>query len=102
MILALLIVFSVLTKAEAHIIGVMPWCLASSPVHFECFQEDHELCEKTAQKRTTAFERWDCVPFPVDFRKIPKVGEALTNSEIKKPEPSPEKKIKDLKDKPDL
>ena len=88
--------------SEAHIVGVMPWCLANSPVHFECFHEDRELCEKTAQKRTTAFERWNCVPFPVDFRKIPKSGEGNATSENAPQLAPPKKNLKETKDKFDL
>jgi hypothetical protein len=63
------------SPANAHIMGTATWCLANSPVHYECQFEDRDICDKTAQKRTTIFERWDCVPYPMDFRNIPKEGE---------------------------
>ncbi len=61
--------------AEAHIMGSASWCLANSPVHFECQFEDHELCMQTAEKKSKNFEHWECVPYPMDFRNIPKSGE---------------------------
>jgi hypothetical protein len=61
--------------AWSHIMGTSTWCLANSPVHFECQFEDRDICEQTAQKRTKSFERWECVPYPMDFRNIPKEGE---------------------------
>ena len=65
--------------------GVASWCVANSPVHFECQFEDHDLCEKEAEKRSKHFETWQCVPYPMDFRNIPKTGETPVNA-------SPEKK----------
>jgi len=65
-------------SANAHIMGSASWCVANSPVHFECQFEDYDLCVQTAEKKSKNFERWQCVPYPMDFRNIPKSGEQLT------------------------
>ena len=69
-------------SAQAHIMGSSTWCLANSPVHFECQFEDYDLCQQTAQKKSkTNFETWQCVPYPIDMRNIPKSGETpVSNS----------------------
>lgn len=64
-------------NAQAHIMGSSTWCLANSPVHFECQFEDRDLCVEAAQKKSkSTFERWECVPYPIDLRNIPKSGES--------------------------
>jgi len=67
-----------MNPARAHIVGVSPWCLANSPVHFECYLNDRQMCEKEAKKKTTPLEEWRCESYPIDFSKIPKTGEKLT------------------------
>lgn len=62
-------------NSQAHLMGTSPLCVANSPVHFECFYEDFEQCEKVAKRRSNPIDRWECVRFPIDFRKLPKSGE---------------------------
>lgn len=67
--------------SESHIIGVSAWCVANSAVHFECFFSEPERCEQEAKHRSKMGENWQCVPFPVDFRNIPKSGETAVPPE---------------------
>lgn len=79
-------------SAQAHIIGTDPWCIANSPVHYECHYLDSKECELAAQKHSDVYEQWRCVSYPVDFRLIPKSGETLPNVEPRPsllPTPSP-------------
>lgn len=71
----LLLTILLATNVQAHIVGSSEWCLANSPVHFECYLSDQDRCEHEAKKRTTPIEDWRCVPYPIDFSKIPKSGE---------------------------
>ena len=60
---------------QAHIMGSSTWCLANSPVHFECQFEDRDFCVEAAQKKSkSTFERWECVPYPIYLLNIPKSG----------------------------
>lgn len=70
--------------AKAHILGVSSWCVANSAIHFECYFLDQERCEQEAQHRSRRGEDWQCVPFPVDFRNIPKSGETVTSPSVDK------------------
>jgi hypothetical protein len=70
--------------SHAHIIGSSPWCLANSPVHYECYLLDQEKCEQDAKRRSKQGEDWQCQPFPIDFRFIPKSGETPVDTNLKK------------------
>lgn len=67
-------------KAEAHIVGGDAWCMASSPVHYECFFLDRSSCEtqltKNQKEKPLDQLPWQCAPYPIDFRNIPKSGES--------------------------
>ncbi|MBX3018212.1 MAG: hypothetical protein KF767_10010 [Bdellovibrionaceae bacterium] len=75
-------------RAEAHLLGTSPWCTANSPTHYECFFYDRETCDKAATRRTTSFERWECLGYPPNFADFPKVGEA-TPTPTPTPSPTP-------------
>jgi hypothetical protein len=69
-------IFLVSLISSGHIVGSSAWCLANSPYHFECYFLDQERCEQEAHRRANKGEpEWQCVPFPMDFRNIPKSGE---------------------------
>lgn len=81
--IALFMAIFITQNAKAHIVGSSEWCLANSPVHFECYLSDQDRCEHEAKKRTTPLEDWRCVPYPIDFSKIPKSGEKLDSKTTK-------------------
>jgi hypothetical protein len=74
----ILLAFHFFHHAEAHIVGVDPWCIANSPVHYECFYLNEKDCNQAAKKKTDMFEKWQCLSFPMDFRNFPKNGEGTS------------------------
>lgn len=69
------LIFLFLSPAHAHLVGMSPWCIASSPVHYECFYSDPKECEAAAKKNSNLTTQYQCLPYPIDFRNIPKSGE---------------------------
>ncbi|MGZ3742855.1 MAG: hypothetical protein ACXWRA_03265 [Pseudobdellovibrionaceae bacterium] len=55
--------------------GQSSWCIASSPVHYECFYSEPHECEVAAKKNSTLTTQYQCLPYPIDFRNLPKSGE---------------------------
>jgi hypothetical protein len=64
----------------AHIMGKSQWCLSNSPVHFECFYESQESCEKMKKMRGKfkvssptgdLVGDWNCEVFPYEYSLKP-------------------------------
>ncbi len=68
-----------LTTAHAHILGNAHWCMSNSSIHFECFYDSKESCDRMMKSRGVAksfgggtpLDGWSCVDFPYEFSLKP-------------------------------
>lgn len=70
----MLALFFLSFPSYSHIMGKSNWCLSNSPVHFECFYESEESCEKMKKMRLKTpgeFADWNCVNFPYEYSLKP-------------------------------
>jgi hypothetical protein len=72
-------------NAAAHLLGAAAWCISTSPVHFECFYDTPEACEKMLKmrpRRALQFptEPQSCEPYPADRAEYLKKLMGETNS----------------------
>ena len=79
-IMAIVSLFSLSLRSEAHLLGQSAWCISTSPVHYECFYESQESCQRMIRmqpSRTLPGAKpivleAQCAPYPYDFAKDPK------------------------------
>jgi hypothetical protein len=52
--------------AWGHVVGISPWCLSYSSVHFECFYEGESSCRSYLKRLKDPFSDLNCAERPTD------------------------------------